>query len=187
MTADRQTASARTPSASTPPPTPELNERMLAVIEHRATRLAEVFHLSEDDLDDARQEITLAILRAMRRYKPALASPETFADRVATKQYIKLAIRIKRDREREATPDTDAVNASVDPTSEGRNPIDTKLDLEAALATLPRHLRLIAEDLKTKKPGEIAAAMGVHRSTVHRAIVQIRAHLVACGVGIFED
>lgn len=187
MNADRQNVSTRTPSDSAPPPTPELNERMLAVIEHRATRLAEVFHLSEDDLDDARQEITLAVLRAMRRYKPALASPETFADRVATKQYIKLAKRIRRDREREAAPDTYAVNASVDPTSEARNPIDTKLDLDAAMATLPRHLRLIAEDLKTKKPGEIAAAMGVHRSTVHRAIARIRAHLVACGVGISED
>lgn len=187
MTADRQNVPALAPSASAPPVPPELNERMLAVIEHRATRLSEVFHLSEDDLDDARQEITLAVLRAMRRYKPALASPETFADRVATKQYIKLAKRIRRDREREATPDTNTVNASVDPTSEGRNPIDTKLDLEAALATLPRHLRLIAEDLKTKKPGEIAAAMGVHRSTVHRAIAQIRARLVERGVGISED
>jgi len=183
MTAETTTA-ASLPSA---PPAEELSPHTIAVIDHRSDRLAKVFHLSDDDRADIWQDMALAVLSAMRRYNPALASRDTFAERVASMQYIKVALRIRRDLEREPESVTGAIGAAIDPRSERGNTDDVRLDLEAALAGLPRRLRLIAEDLKTKRPGEIAAEMGVHRSTVHRAIAQIRTHLRDCGVGIFED
>ena len=164
-----------------------LSSATIAVIDHRSDRLAKIFHLSVDDRADIWQDMALAVLSAMRRYDPALASRDTFAERVVSMQYIKTALRIRRDLEREPESASDVIDGVVDPRSERGNPADARLDLEAALEVLPRRLHLIAEDLKTKRPGEIAAEMGVHRSTVHRAISQIRTHLRAHGVGIFED
>lgn len=184
MTAETTTAAASHQSA---PPAEELSPHTIAVIDHRSDRLAKIFHLSDDDRDDIRQDMALAVLSAMRRYDSARASRDTFAERVISLQYVKIAQRIRRDIERQPESATEAIGALIDPRSERGNTDDLRLDLEAALVGLPRRLRLIAEDLKTMRPGEIAAEMGVHRSTIHRAIAQIRTHLRDRGVGIIED
>ena len=50
-------------------------------------------------------------------------------------------------------------------------------DLAAVMARLPEHLRGVLERLLTMSVSEVAADMGVHRSTVYRWIDELREHL----------
>jgi len=55
--------------------------------------------------------------------------------------------------------------------------IALKLDLEAAIQSLPPDLAEVAEQLKTHSVAEIARARGCHRGTVYRLVQRIREYL----------
>ncbi|MFG0243655.1 MAG: RNA polymerase sigma factor [Phycisphaerales bacterium JB054] len=168
-----------------------LSQYALDRIEYRVARLAQVFRLSADDADDLRQDMALEVWRAMPRFDAEKASEETFINRVLDLYYRHTARSIRTQRRHEAMSPAllSAMNGWVPLTNDTRAGEQSEadraceaVDIERALATLPRKLRLICEELKHHTPRDVAQRLRMHRGSVYRAIGQIRAHLEACGI-----
>ncbi len=167
---------------------PELDAYALDRIEYRVQRLARVFTLSDDDADDLRQDLVLELWRALPRYDAERAGLHTYVNRVLDRAYCAIARSL---RSRRSHPALTPVSLSVLHDRPLESPelaaAERCLDLEAALATLPRHLRIIAEELKHAAPGEVAQRLHIHRASVYRAIKRIRQHLEEHGVSLAES
>jgi RNA polymerase sigma factor (sigma-70 family) len=169
----------------------DLSEYALDRIEYRVARLAQVFRLTADAADDLRQDMALELWRALPRYDAEKASEETFINRVLDLYYRHTARSLRTQRRHEAmspaplsamnewTPLTNDTRAGD--RSEADRACEA-VDIERALATLPRKLRLICEELKHHTPRDVAQRLRMHRGSVYRAIGQIRIHLEACGI-----
>ena len=180
-----------TTSSQPHPSVRNLDRYTLERIEYRVARLTRVFHLSVDDADDLRQSMALELLRALRRFDPTRATRQTFINRVLDLYYRHTARSIRTQRRHEAMSPAplSSLNGwtplSNDTRAGERSEADRAceaIDLERALATLPRKLRLICEELKHHSPREVAQRLRIHRGSVYRAIGQIRAHFGACGI-----
>lgn len=172
------------PTAPAPAPATHaaLPPRVEAGARYRADRLARVFSLPAADRDQLAQDLRLELVRALARHDPGVARVETFARGVMDRWYAATARRIRRRREREAgcvsladlSPQSFALR---DHRPDEQRAADLRMDLEPLLDSLPRDLRALAEQLKTKSVAEIAAERGVHRGTVHRLVVRLRERL----------
>jgi DNA-directed RNA polymerase specialized sigma subunit len=60
---------------------------------------------------------------------------------------------------------------------------DLRLDVAGVVASLPEHLRVIAELLSERTPREVAHVTGKSRSRVYQMIGEIRAAFEEAGVG----
>jgi hypothetical protein len=59
---------------------------------------------------------------------------------------------------------------------------DLRLDVEAAVSRLPKHLRVVAQLLSVRTPGEVSRITGKSRSRVYQMIGEIRAAFVEAGL-----
>lgn len=150
-------------------------------IEYRVHALGRAFRLRPHATDDLRQDFSLALLRAKRRYDPEQSSPETFANRSLDKSYCYFARRIRAEQSRGVVSVGDCEFIAC-AGRDWRGNADERMDLEGALQRLPRKLRDTAEELKVYTPREVAERMHVHRSTIYRRVAQIKAYLIAYGI-----
>lgn len=167
-------------SSSAPDDLPELAHRQMAF---RAERLARVYRLAPDQVDDLRQELAVEIVRALRRFDPAIASRTTFTRAVMDFWYRQKCKQLSR----EATARRCVVPLPLlgtesfdyaDPDDRGYRDVDLRLDLADRIAVLPQDLFEVARDLLAGKSVPcIAAERGVHRGTVNRLVLRLRTHL----------
>jgi RNA polymerase sigma-70 factor (ECF subfamily) len=127
-----------------------------------------------DDALDATQEAMIAVARGITRFDGS-ARISTWIYRVATNAALDELRRRKRrplPAEAEITPD---------PLGDGTGAVDARLDVDAALASLPEDFRVavVLRDLCDLDYGEIAEALNVPIGTVRSRIARGRAALEA--------
>jgi RNA polymerase sigma-70 factor (ECF subfamily) len=127
-----------------------------------------------DDALDATQEAMIAIARGITRFDGS-ARISTWIYRVATNA----ALDELRRRKRRPLP-SEAQTAS-DPRGDATGAVDARLDIDAALASLPEDFRVavVLRDLCELDYAEIAEALNVPIGTVRSRIARGRAALAA--------
>lgn len=158
-----------------------------------ARRLAKRFHLSMEDRSDIQQELAIEVWNALHRYDSSQSHPRTFINRILARHCQHLTrhfITMRSYKVRcpqSLSSDIEArlatnLSGTGEPTE--HDLVDLRLDLATVLNGLPDHLRQIAEALMTYEPSEVAEHFNVHRSTVYRAIGQIRICMIQAGMSI---
>ncbi len=177
IAADRAlTCADRSGSAAFPPLT-------LRQMKFRTERLGRLYTLSADQVSDLWQELATEIVRALRRFDPTIASRTTFMKGVMNLWYRQKCKRLRREAETLArVVPLPAIGTEgmdyADPRQDGVSEVDARLDLADRIADLPEDLFALARDLLAgKSVPEIAAERGVHRGTVNRLVLRLRAHL----------
>jgi len=178
-------------SDSTNQPTNLIDDYALDRIEFRAGRLARLFRLCDDDVDDLRQELALELVKAAARFDPDTSSRRTFINRALDRRYRHIYRRLQTAQRHEAFCPSPAsllknFNPVVNDPHSGelseQERAELHIDLAPAISSLPRHLQEICELLKTHSPREAAEQLGVHRSTIYRAMQEIRSRFIECGL-----
>ncbi len=161
-------------------------------IAYRVRRLCKAFSLNEQDAEDASQEMLTALVVASPRFDDAKASTHTFVCRVLDLSALALARKLRTRDGHPAMSPLSFDEAFGEGCREcGRDdsglllPDQTalRMDLEAALAPLPRRERLIAEDLKHFGcVTDVARSRSMARGSVYRSVTAIREQLVQSGI-----
>ncbi|MFA5882693.1 MAG: sigma-70 family RNA polymerase sigma factor [Acidimicrobiia bacterium] len=130
--------------------------------------------LDPHDALDATQEALIAVARGITRFD-GTARFTTWCYRVATNAALD---ELRRSRRRPVAVDPPL--AAVDP-RDGTTAVDARLDVDAALATLPEEFRVavVLRDLCDLDYAEIAVALDLPPGTVRSRIARGRAALAA--------
>jgi DNA-directed RNA polymerase specialized sigma24 family protein len=175
IAADRAlTCANRSGTAAFPPLT-------LRQMKFRTERLGRLYTLAADQVADLWQELAAEIVRALRRFDPAIASRTTFMKGVMNLWYRQKCRQLRREavvRDR-VVPLPPLGTEGMDFADRGGlDEVDARLDLADRIADLPQDLFALARDLLAgKSVPEIAAERGVHRGTVNRLVLQLRVRL----------
>ena len=129
---------------------------------------------NEADAADATQEALIAIVRGLPRFDQRAAFG-TWAYRVATNA----CLDELRRRNRRPRPDPDAFTHVVAAGSEPGESVSARVDVDAALATLPLEFRtaVVLRDLCALDYAEIAEVLDIPPGTVRSRIARGRAQL----------
>lgn len=140
--------------------------RLLEIAQPDIRRYARTACRSTSDADDATQETLWLLFRHVGAIRTLMTFP-AWLRRVVSRECLRLALKAglirSLDENDEAVPDI------------AHSEIDLRLDLAAALESLPLHYRDVAlmRDVKEMSIDEIALALGLTRQTVkarlHRA------------------
>ena len=169
-----------------------IDDYALARIDFRVGRLARAFRLSEDDADDLRQEMAAELLKASGRYDAAISRRNTFVTRTLDRYYRHVARRLRNRRRHEAMkprPISSMRNFCPAVNDPGKGELseqertELRMDQAGILASMPAKLRRFGAVLRVYLPREAADYLGVHPSTVYRAIAEIRPYFVGAGYG----
>ena len=133
-----------------------------------------------DDALDATQEAMIAVARGITRFD-GNSRISTWIYRVATNAALD---ELRRQRRRPVPAEADVTS---DPRSDATPAVDARLDVDAALATLPEDFRVavVLRDLCDLDYAEIADALGIPPGTVRSRIARGRA-LLARRLGAAE-
>jgi DNA-directed RNA polymerase specialized sigma24 family protein len=161
-------------------------------IAYRVRCLCKAFSLNEQDAEDASQEMLTTLVVASPRFDAAKASTHTFVCRVLDLSALALARKL---RTRDGHPAMNPLSFD-EAFGEGcrecgrddsglflADQTALRIDLEAALAPLPRRERLVAEDLKHFGcVTDVARSRSMARGSVYRSVTAIRERLVQSGI-----
>jgi RNA polymerase sigma factor (sigma-70 family) len=148
--------------------------QLLAACQPDARRYARL-HCAADDVDDAVQEAMLTLSRKVGAIR-ALAAFTSWLFVVIKRECLRLARRVLP-----AVPLDDTV---AEQALQARSDTDLRLDLLAALESLPPHYRevILLRDMEELTSAEIAARLGESpaaiKSRLHRAREMVREFLV---------
>jgi len=169
-----------------------IDEYAMDRIAYRVARLRKTEGLNQQDAEDASQEMLTALVVASPRFDAAKASKHTFVCRVL--DFMVLAITRKL-RTRDTHPAMRPLSfeaafgegcrecGSDDSGLLLADQTALRMDLEAALAPLPRRERVIADDLKHFKcVTDVARSRSMARGSVYRSVTAIREQLTQSGI-----
>lgn len=174
-----------------------IDRRVLANIRFNARRLAIRQAVPGMDVEDYEQDLACDLIRRGRAFNPLRGSYRTFADRVVGRRASGLARQTTRIvAEREAISldapvvDWDGTAATLGETlSDGGAPVDeqamVRIDLGHFIGTLPAPLLEAGDILLAKSITAGASAAGIHRSTAHAWVGQLRRAAAHFGLGIY--
>lgn len=163
------------------PINPEVQE-MAAI---KAKKTAGSFGFSRSDSEDIAQELALNVFVNARKLVARSASQKTVLDRAMRNRIshmIDAQVAKKRDRRR----DTDIDGAPPSALMDGEHEVDVligRLDLSAAISSMPPELRQIALALQESTPAEVARELKLTRGQLRHRMEQIEQHLRAHGLG----
>ena len=184
---------------------PELDAWVARVVRKAVRSLLRSPAFSAADREDLEQELTLEVLRQLPRFDPERGRRESFLARVVESRARTLLRRRRapcRDWRRRASLDDlvkdgegrrvelwrtlaeDACRARrglTDDDAESR--FDLRIDVAAAVASLPRELRVLCAGLARGSVNGVARSTGSPRRTVRGQIDRIRLHFERCGLG----
>jgi RNA polymerase sigma-70 factor (ECF subfamily) len=168
-----------------------IDDYALARIDYRVRQLWLQFDLSEHDKEDVHHDMVVELLQAMKRFNPAKAKRETFINRVLDR----FVLYIMRQRCTRIRRPSDSPLGFED-VSEGFQPCDNdpgqgetseqdlrdlRLDLPEIIALLPDDLQRVCFVLQRTSGRAAAKELGIGKSTLYRAIADIRQHFVDHG------
>lgn len=147
---------------------------VLRQAEIRASQLVACAGFTRDDWEDLRQDLLLDYLERLPLFDSERGEPRGFMFGVVRNRAARLAAQRRRAVCGVITDLPPRPHADVDH--------DLRLDVAAAVARLPDHLRVVAELLLERTPREVARAIGKSRSRVYQMIGEIRAAFEQAGV-----
>jgi RNA polymerase sigma-70 factor (ECF subfamily) len=149
-------------------------ERLLHAHADRIHAVCRRVLVNPEDALDATQEAMIAIARGITRFDGS-ARISTWIYRVATNA----ALDELRRRKRRPLPAEAEITS--DPLGDGTHAVDARLDIDAALASIPEDFRVavVLRDLCDLDYGEIAEALNVPIGTVRSRIARGRAAIEA--------
>jgi len=169
-----------------------IDDYALARIDYRIRRLVEAFRLGDEEAEDLRQEMIAELLKAGVRHNPGRSQRNTFINGTLDRYYLHVARSLANRQKHESmrpTPISAMPNFSPTVNDPGQGEwseqerVDLTIDLPEVVSNLPPELQRICEALRYYKPREAARRLGMHRSTIYRAIREIRRHFTAAGLG----
>ena len=146
-----------------------LPQRTLDRIACRARTLARLFRLGEHDREDIIQDMSLAVLRAMKKYDPSRASPEHFARVVCDFWYACNARRMGLEALRRARTvpwGYPAESEIAEREYEKYTRADAAMDAVDCVLNMPEYQRLAVLMIERLNEVEIARVLGVDRGTI---------------------
>jgi RNA polymerase sigma-70 factor, ECF subfamily len=170
------------------------------LIRRKADRVVGRAGFSPSDREDLEQEIALDLLVRLKRFDPVRASFRTFVVRVVDHKVANLLedrCAGKRDWRRNGESLHDLVDdedgdrverwQTLPETAgdDGQGGSDLRLDLEAALRTLPPALREACEWLRNQSFTEASRATGIPRSTLQDRMKKVRAQFERAGLDAY--
>jgi hypothetical protein len=173
-------------SAVNPPSSPEsILKRAEGQVKYRTS----ILKLSQEDQEDLRQEMRLALLQAAPRFDPDKGNLDTFIDRIL-RQSIGDAMRQAELEEQLPLESLDLLEVGLEPTvnevHQGEldevGHIDLQLDIQGILSSLPEDIQTIGFALLTDSPSEIRRRFGHSRNFMSKAITLIREALHEAGL-----
>lgn len=186
---------------------PDLDDHAATVISFKARQLVGRAGWTRSDREDIEQDLRLDLLRRLPRFNPARGTRRSFVRHVVEKRVCTLLEgreAAMRDYRRHGSLDEEIDDGNDGAESRGDTldaaeclerlgrPVpdeetarDLRLDLDAALGSLPPHLRDFSYHLKTATPSELARATGVPRTTLLKRMARIRAHLERAGLAAY--
>jgi len=154
-----------------------LNDYAIDQIEFRARAIGRQQGLSLDDIEDLRQDLTLAVLDLGDRFEPDTASHATFISSVLD------WVVQKRVRDEEPEPaDVDDLDDEEEPvTNDPRNGemsffdgINQAIDIADVIESMPPELREICTLLKNHSVSEVCDHLGIGYAKLHRQVARIK-------------
>jgi RNA polymerase sigma factor (sigma-70 family) len=159
-------------------------------VRYRVRRLVRKFHLDPEEHRDLTQQFLLDLHEALGNTVPDGSGPDRMITTVLNRRYCSHLRRLSAKYRRRVTdpigmPDieVDYEYAVVDQAA--GQAVDrqiARMDVGAGLKALPLELRRVAELLMHHKPVTAAQILGVHNSTVYRAIERIRRQFEELGL-----
>ena len=180
------------------PDVPQLDDYAVQLIRHKAWQLVGRGGFTKDDREDIEGDLTLDLLRRLRKFDPSRASFHTFVDRVVEHGAARLIERRSapmRDYRREIASlndriedeegehvergdlvDQDTYLESIgQPTMPLADQVTLRVDLERVLATLPPELRDLWERrAEGQSITDISRETGIPRGTLYERMKQLR-------------
>lgn len=169
-----------------------IDDYALARIDFRVGRLVEAFRLGDGEAEDLRQDMIAELLKARVRHNPARCQRNTFINRTLDRYYLHAARALaNRQKHESMRPTPISAMPTFSPTVNDprrgerseQERVDVAIDLAEVVSNLPPELQRICEALRLYKPSEAARRLGMHRSTIYRAMREIRRHFTAAGLG----
>ncbi|MEX0653918.1 MAG: hypothetical protein WD534_12735 [Phycisphaeraceae bacterium] len=168
-----------------------IDDYALDRIDFRVRQLRFQFDLSDEDQEDLRNDMVVELLSASKRFDPDKSKRETFINRVLDR-FVLYVTRQRCTQQRRASDSPigfDDVSAGFQPTVNDtrrgepneQDLRELRLDLPEVIAKLPGDLQQVCEVL-TRKSGRAAAKeLGLSKSSLYRAIAEIREHFISRG------
>lgn len=181
---------------------PALDTWVARMVRKAVRGLLRAPEFSAADREDLEQELTLEVLRQLPRFDPARGRRESFLARVVESRARTLLRRRRapcRDWRRRAslddlvkdgdgrrvelwrTLDADACRARRGLGDDDR--LDLRIDVAAAVASLPPELRSLCAALARGSARDAARVSGAPRGAVRGKVARIRAHFERLGLG----
>ena len=168
-----------------------------------AKRIGRTLRLNPDDVDDARQELLLEVLRRFGYFDPARAAWSTFAgmiirhaadelaDRISGAQRIDggflddvtVQVRGTRVRLTEVLAESDGLSAAWSGVFDPFADLEKRIDLERFIEGLPDGLRCLCRLLQTEMPADAQRLSGLSKSEFYRQIEELGMRLRTAGLG----
>lgn len=176
---------------------PKLLEYANEIIRHKARQLAREPGFGPSDWEDIEHELLIAILEGWPAFDSSRASARTFVARIIENKAASLvrARRAAKRGVRQCTPPNGRAANGVWNFDEEqvrgrrgirfRSALETlsfRLDVASVLADLPNDLRRLCERLMCESLSDAARSSGRHRTTLYRAIRELRTRFSDAGL-----
>lgn len=155
------------------------------VIATEVKKLVKAGVIRRSDAEDTRAELLSILVRIWDLYTPERGSPEAFVNQIVTTRLIShVRAMHARKRGRAPRPLDGAASSLVARVAVGESQaqIHLRIDLEAAIATLPPHLREIVDVLRRENVSDAAKELQMARSTLRDACAGIKARFRDSGL-----
>jgi len=178
-------------------PDPKLLEYVNEIIRHKARQLARNPGFSPSDREDIEHELLIAILERWSAFDPSRASARTFVARIIENKaasLVRACLAAKRGVRRYTPLNGDAANGACDFDEEqvrarrgiharsALEAVSLRLDVASVMAGLPDDLRRLCERLMRGSLSDAARLSGKHRTTLYRAIGEVRKRSADAGL-----
>jgi len=143
----------------------------------RASKLVKTLGLPLEEWDDLRQELLLDYLRRRDRYQSGRGEHRGFIYGVVRNRACRLAIQGKRRSLISEPLDDQLLTQQVEeslPAVLSAQSLETQLDVQKLLSTLPEHLREVAVLLSEMSVPDVQRHTGKSRARIYQFIDEIR-------------
>lgn len=176
---------------------PKLQEYVDEIIRYKARQLTQKLGFSPSDQEDIEHELLITVLERWPAFDSTRASARTFMARVVASKaasLVRVSQAAKRGVRQSTSPNGDATNGACEFDEEqararrgihSRSEVDAvslRLDVAGVVADLPNDLRRLCEHLLRESVSEAARSSGQHRTTLYRAISDVRKRFTESGL-----
>ena len=175
-------------SSTIPTTSLSMNDYIARRVSYWTGKLTKQLHLSKHDAEDFQQEMYVEVYNAMQRFNSDHSGQRTFISHVLNRFAKKLIRNVMRQRRNPTVLATSLAGVREPMTNDPSQgtpletqQVDLRLDLETFHQSLSPRLKQVAQLLTEHSPTQVAQELGWNRSSVSRAMSQLRDKLTEAG------